>query len=177
MMWTKALQSGLQSATIMSLADVTTQWLIEGKDFSHKRSWDMHRTMRWTLAGLTLHGPYFFVGFSYIDKLVGPAVSLKVVTQKTALAQFCLFPPYLVALFGFMGSLENHPDVFDKIKTKVPEAFAGGCVYWPIANGINFAMVPPSLRVPYLATAAGIWNSYLSWENERDERTKQADHL
>lgn len=136
----KAFQSGLQSGTIMSLADATTQWLVEGKHFD---SYDTNRTLRWSLAGLTLHGPYFFVGFSYVDKFLGTASSLKIVAQKTAIAQFCLFPPYLVTLFGFMGILEQHPDIGEKIRTKVPEAFVSGCIYWPIANGINFAMVPP----------------------------------
>lgn len=130
----------------MSLADVTTQCFVEGRDFYKDGgfgSYDIYRTLRWTVAGLTLHGPYFFVGFSYIDKLVGPATSLKAVAKKTALAQFCLFPPYLVALFGFLGTLENHPNTAEKIRTKVPEAFLSGCIYWPVANGLNFAMVPP----------------------------------
>ena len=124
----------------MSAADVTTQWLVEGKDFSG--SYDVYRTLRWTVAGLALHGPYFFVGFSYVDKAIGPATSLMAVAKKTALAQFCLFPPYLVALFGFMGTLEQHPNVAEKIRTKVPEAFVSGCLYWPVANGLNFALVP-----------------------------------
>jgi Mpv17 / PMP22 family len=142
MTWKKALQAGIQSGTIMSVADVTTQWLVEVRDFSEGGAYDIHRTLRWTVAGLTLHGPYFFLGFSYVDKVVGPATSLKVVAQKTALAQFCLFPPYLVALFGFMGKMEGHPNIAEKIRTKVPDAFVSGCLYWPIANGLNFALVP-----------------------------------
>jgi len=154
----------------MSVADVVTQWLVELKEFPAE--YDANRTLRWTMAGLFLHGPYFYLGFQSIDNRIGVATSLKIVAQKTAIAQFVLFPPYLVALFGCMGVLERHPNVSEKIRTRVPEAFVSGCLYWPIANGINFGIIPASLRVPYVATAAGLWNSYLSWENARDDQQK-----
>lgn len=161
-----AFKAGLQSGSIMTLADVATQWLVEKKEFQEE--YDVKRTLRWSLAGLALHGPYFFVGFRMLDKQIGAATSLKIVAQKTAIAQFLLFPPYLVALFGFMGVLEENPNISGKIRTKAPEAFLSGCLYWPIANGINFAMVPPQFRVPYIASVGGIWNTYLSWENALD---------
>jgi hypothetical protein len=173
-MLTQALRAGLQSGSIMSVADVATQLAVEGKTLT-EGSYDWKRTLRWTLAGLTLHGPYFFVGFSIVDKRLGAATTWKVVAQKTAVAQFVLFPPYLVALFGLMGVLEQHPNIPEKIRHRVPEAFASGCVYWPIANGINFAMVPQTMRVPYLAASAGLWNSYLSWANARDGKTKKSE--
>ena len=161
------LKAGLQSSTIMSVADVATQLMVERTGTA---DYDIRRTLRFTLAGLTLHGPYFFAGFSALDKRFGPATSLMVVAKKTAAAQFILFPPYLVALFGLMGILEQHHNLQEKIATNVPDAFLNGCIYWPIANGINFAAVPASLRVPYLAASAGVWNSYLSWQNAKGKK-------
>jgi hypothetical protein len=69
-----------------------------------------------------------------------------------------------------MGTLEGleYPKIVEKIKQRVPEAFLGGCIYWPVANSINFSVVPQNLRVPYLAASAGVWNSYLSWANQRE---------
>ena len=130
-------------------------------------SLDLKRSTRWAVAGLTLHGPYFFFGFRKVDKYFGAVTSMVTVAKKTAAAQFILFPPYLVALFGYMGAMEGITDIGGKIRQKVPEAFMGGCVYWPVANGLNFAFCPPYLRVPYLAFSAGVWNSYLSWANAR----------
>lgn len=83
-------------------------------------------------------------------------------------AQFVLFPPYLVMLFIYLGLAEGHPNVFVKVRQKVPETFLAGCVFWPIANGINFMLIPGTLRIPWLATSAGCWNMYLSWENHRN---------
>jgi protein Mpv17 len=150
----------------MCFADIGTQLGIEGKQFNDS-SYDAYRTLRWTVAGTTLHGPYFFVGFSKLDKYFGAATSISIVAKKTAVAQFVLFPPYLVALFGYMGLMEGYDDIPKKMRERVPEAFVSGCIFWPVANGINFALVPPTLRVPYLATSAGLWNCYLSWANAR----------
>jgi len=163
---TNVLKAGLQSSTIMTVADIATQMLVEGKSSADL---DAQRTLRFTVAGLALHGPYFFVGFSALDRQFGAPTSFKVVAQKTAAAQFILFPPYLAMLFGLMGTLEQHPNVAEKIRTKVPEAFMSGCIYWPVANSINFALIPTTFRVPYLAVSAGLWNCYLSWENAKDD--------
>jgi len=122
--------------------------------------------------GLFLHGPYFFAGFSFLEKRFAassPAsvVSWKSVAKKTVAAQCFLFPPYLVILFGVLGLLEGNPDIPGKIQKRVPDAFMSGCVYWPIANSINFKFVPNNMRIPYLALSAGAWNSYLSYSNQR----------
>ena len=150
----------------MCLADVTTQLGIEGKRIEDE-TYDPFRTFRWAIAGFILHGPYFSLGFSKLDRFFGPATSISTVIKKTAAAQFILFPPYLVGIFGFMGVLEGCQDVPKKVIERVPEAFLSGCVFWPISNMINFACVPAPFRIPYLATSAGVWNSYLSWTNAR----------
>jgi len=164
------LRAAVQSGTIMTAADIGTQLGIEGKSIEHG-SYSWERTLRWTLAGMFLHGPYFFTGFSVLDRYFGAATSLQTVAKKTVTAQMFLFPPYLVALFGFMGVLEHHPNVPQKIRQRVPEAFTTGCVFWPIANGLNFTYVSPALRVPYLAVSAAVWNSYLSWTNNKPKLT------
>ena len=134
--------------------------------------YDPYRTARWSVAGLCLHGPYFYVGFGKLDRFLGLVPSWKVAIQKTVAAQLVLFPPYLTILFTYMGLAEglDPPTILQtKIYHHVPLAFLNGCIFWPIANGINFGLVPVSYRVPYLASVAGIWNSYLSWTNAQNE--------
>jgi protein Mpv17 len=165
-------RAGLQSGTIMGVADICTQLSgLEQRQQSHKpSSWDPQRTARWASAGLLIHGPYFFYGFSRVDAHFGATVtSFSVVLKKTAVAQCILFPPYLVLLFSYLGLLERHENIPRKLQQRVPQAFIDGCVYWPIANVINFGLVPSTLRVPYVAISAGIWNAYLSWSNARGE--------
>ena len=171
------LQAGAQSGTIMAVSDIGTQvWEKSSSSPSTTTSWklnelDAARTVRWTVAGVILHGPYFATGFSLLDRQFGVATPLRTVVTKTAAAQFLLFPPYLIALFGLLGVLEGLPptQVMDKIRHRVPEVFVHGCAFWPVANVVNFALVSPTLRVPYVAACAGVWNSYLSWTNARDD--------
>jgi protein Mpv17 len=154
-------RAGLQSGVIMGTADICTQLGLE------KRQFDAKRTARWASAGLLIHGPYFYYGFSRIDNYFGTATSFGIVLQKTVTAQVVLFAPYLTLLFSYMGVVEGHPDITQKVKQQVPNAFIVGAFYWPVANSLNFALVPASLRVPYLAAAAGFWNGYLSWSNAK----------
>ena len=68
-----------------------------------------------------------------------------------------LFPPYLVALFTYMGIMEQQHDknntnntnnsIITKVQQHVPKAFMCGCFYWPIAKAINFTFVPTAARV------------------------------
>ena len=114
MMFGKLLRAGLQSGTIMGIADASTQVLIEGKNITSAMtsletkngkarsgqdtndSYDGDRTLRWALMGLLLHGPYFLTGFFAIDRRFGVSkVSWKTVAKKTIAAQMILFPPPL----------------------------------------------------------------------------------
>ena len=160
------LRAGLQSGSIMSMADIVTQFGIEGKEIQSS-SYDGNRTLRWALAGMFLHGPYFYVGFSRLDQYFGPAKTISIVLRKTMSAQFILFPPYLVGLFSFLGVLEGCDNIPNKLTQRVPEAFLNGCIFWPVSNSINFSVISSYWRIPYLSLSAGIWNSYLSWANAK----------
>jgi hypothetical protein len=175
-----AIKAGFHSASIMSLADLTTQLVVEDRailpahshttddDKSINNSYDPKRTMRWTAIGLTLHGPYFFTAFQQLDRIFGASTSLKVATTKTIFGQLIIFPPYLTALFVYMGLLEGmkKDDIRDKVYDRVPKAFVSGCIFWPFANMFNFSVVPVKWRVVYLAGVGGLWNGYLSYLNQ-----------
>ena len=70
---------------------------------------------------------------------------------------------------GGLEGLRTVPDIQAKVQRQFPDAFLGGCVFWPIANIFNFALVPASMRVPYLASAGLIYNSFLTYLNQREE--------
>jgi len=186
-------KAGIQSASIMAIADISTQLVVENRSFitdeekgickdTHQASsdtqqpsslssvdYDPIRTMHWSVVGLTLHGPYFFLAFSKLDRLFS-APTFANAFKKTVITQLTIFPPYLVALFSFLNVLErqgsdgktsNNNDIIPKVQ----QAFKVGCVFWPIANSINFSFISPHRRIPYLATVGGVWNGYLSYMN------------
>jgi protein Mpv17 len=169
------VRAGLQSGTIMGAADLATQLLTamghhhddddEGLAVWNSR-WDYERTARWSAVGVTLHGPYFCAGFARLDAMFsGASTTVAVVVQKTVAAQLVLFPPYLVLLFAYLGWLEGVEDIGQKVTHHAPAAFYTGCIYWPMANILNFGLVPAAYRIPYTSAAAGFWNCYLSHAN------------
>lgn len=128
-------RAGVQSGTIMAIADTVTQTLIENNGKSPFQKLDMVRTARWAVAGFLLHGPYFSLGFRRIDQIFGPAKSLPIVAYKTFAAQFVLFPPYLVLLFSYFGLVEHGTvdGMITKVRYCVLNAFVGGCCFWPLS--------------------------------------------
>ncbi len=125
---------------------------------------DVPRLGRFAAVGLCLHGPFFYAGFRALDARF-PGRSLGAVLAKTAAGQVTLFPAYLAAALFALASLEGLPKdaAASRVGAAFPRAFAAGCVFWPAANLVNFAAVPPGLpRVAYVNAAAVAWNAYLS---------------
>lgn len=136
------------------------------------------RTLRFALVGATCHGPYFNFGFGWVDRQfgapIGPDGSVLWLTlvKKTATTQFVLNPPYMVILFAWMGFLEGRRSVSaicDNVRRKFPSAFWAGNLFWPIANFLNFRFLGPQHRVAYVAACGALWNTYISWMNQKRE--------
>eukprot|EP00270_Netrium_digitus_P019080 TRINITY_DN741_c0_g1_i1.p1 TRINITY_DN741_c0_g1~~TRINITY_DN741_c0_g1_i1.p1 ORF type:complete len:216 (+),score=36.27 TRINITY_DN741_c0_g1_i1:111-758(+) len=187
-------RAGLTSAVVMSVGDLTCQAIsnsvvdakesrpktkalvAETKDVSSSGSsrsgFDLQRTARFGLVGLTLHGPFFYHGMQQLDLRFGPAKSLQMAVQKSLIGQFTLFPTYVTSFFLYMGLLEGRSGaaLLDKVKAGFSAAFGAGCIFWPLANVINFRFVPVTGRILYLNGAGLLWNSYLSWTNVRTEK-------
>ena len=102
--------AGLQSGTILTIADIATQLGIDGRklkqqgEFSsastgtakprESETYDPCRTLRWTGAGLLIHGPYFKFTFAKIDGFFANyPLNLRTVLLKTATAQFTVLEP------------------------------------------------------------------------------------
>ena len=141
--------------------------------------YDLSRTLRWSLCGVILHGPYISRMFQAIERLFGPAQTMSHVLKKTMTAQFVGFPPFVVCLFAYLGAMEQWADgkgpfdldthriLHEKIIARGSEAFVTGCAFWPCVNIVNFSFVPAGMRVPYVSSCGCVWNMFLSWLNAR----------
>ncbi|KAF4744304.1 hypothetical protein FOZ62_001781, partial [Perkinsus olseni] len=77
----QTVKAGLQSGTVMMIGDAVAQTFVGTEAYAPGRS------ARFALVGCTLHGPYFFMCFRHLDRFFGPAVNLRTVLTKTAVAQ------------------------------------------------------------------------------------------
>lgn len=82
-----------------------------------------------------------------------------------------MFPVYLAAFFPTMALLEGHSPhhALDRTVAQVPTAFVGGCIFWPLANLLNFLYVPAGVaRVRFVGGLSILWGAVLSWLNALD---------
>lgn len=149
------------SCVVMAVGDATRQ-RIQGK------KWDPRETLRFAVVGATLHGPFFLYGFGAMEKL--PFLSrvksaLGRALAKTAVTQITIYPLFIGLFYGYLALLEGVP-IASKVQPAT-DTFVHGGVFWPIANMVNFSVVPPSGRVFYAAGVGVFWNTYLSYLNSR----------
>lgn len=92
---------------------------------------------------------------------------------KSLFGQVTVFPLYLSAFFPTMALLEGHSPqhAVERAVAQVPSAFVGGCVFWPVANLVNFLYVPAGVaRVRYVGVLSVLWGAVLSWLNALDTK-------
>lgn len=188
------IRAALTSCTVMAVSDVVCQSVVEAKNKKKvskakttgpKRSTsdealedlspihesttaiDANRSARFALVGLTLHGPFFYYGFRWIDAHFGPATNISTALVKSFVGQVTLFPVYLATFLVYMAFLEGKSvaQTEDRVRSVFWPAYVTGGAFWPAANIVNFMLVPPQGRVAYVAGAGLIWNTYLSWAN------------
>jgi len=185
MQWRPIARAAITSGSIMACSDALCQTIISksaaSRDAASKLKssrqsepfkLDIGQSARFGLVGLTLHGPWFYYGFRWLDNTFGTTTTLKTAVTKTLAGQVLLFPAYIVGFYTYLGFLEGlkSNEIGDKLRATVPATFVTGSVFWPLANVFNFMFIKPSGRVVYVNIAGLFWNSYLSWENSTKGR-------
>eukprot|EP00899_Mesostigma_viride_P016080 jgi/Mesvir1/24473/Mv21833-RA.1 len=169
----------LTSSVVMGSGDVVCQ-LIQADSLKKSiadrlTAIDTERVSRFGILGLTLHGPYFYHGFRWLDTRYGPSKVFRTALLKTLVGQVTMFPVYLALFFPYMGWLEgaNAHTCLEKVKAGWPAAYTAGWIFWPPANLSNFMFVPPAARVLYVNLCGLLWNAFLSYTNSRANRMVQ----
>jgi hypothetical protein len=84
-------------------------------------------------VGLTLHGPFFFTGFKWLDSTFGKAATFRNAITKSLVGQMTLFPTYtpMVLLYASLlvdgNSLEQG---IERVKPRLPTVLLTGSAYW-----------------------------------------------
>ncbi|CAG9461961.1 unnamed protein product [Pedinophyceae sp. YPF-701] len=177
------VRAAVASGALMATGDVFCQmggWSAsDPEDASEARPHDWARTARFGLVGLTLHGPFFYHGFRWIDGLsfLNRSSPIASAVAKSLAVQVALFPTYTTAFSGYMGTLEGFQgrELLSKVSAFLAPTLFTGCAFWPVVNTFNFALVAPPARCYYVALMGLIWNTYLSYSNAR--ATQQAPAL
>ncbi|KAH8405813.1 hypothetical protein KR215_009686, partial [Drosophila sulfurigaster] len=155
-------REGLNCAIIMGAGDVIAQLAIEKKSY---KDYNAGRTARFASIGLCFCGPVLRKWYMTLDDLVvKEQPSLQRAVKKMLIDQACFSPIFtltLTYLVPFVNG-EMHRDIVKRIKECYLMIMARSYLLWPMAQVINFALIPINFQVIYVQFIALIWNCYLS---------------
>ena len=103
-----------------------------------------------------------------LEKVVGPATTVRAAAKKVALGHFFLFPSYTALFYGWLSVFEERGSRVACRSSRIP----GGTSSWRVgvlARGEHGEPHVLSADVPRLClNVAGLyWNAFLSYQNVR----------
>jgi hypothetical protein len=66
---------------------------------------------------------------------------------------------------------------FSKIFSFLFLSFQTGCVYWPIAQLVNFFLIPPPFRALYVSSAAFVWSSIVCFIKAQPAQSEVREYM
>lgn len=108
---------------------------------------------------------YYIVNNIYDEKNVIISSIMRVLTD-----QLCFSPLSLCAFFVYTTVViegGNKSDVEKKLKSKYVTTLGINYMVWPLAQFINFAVVPPQLMLPFSSTIGVFWTAFLCYRNAK----------
>ncbi|CAK1544967.1 unnamed protein product [Leptosia nina] len=121
---------------------------------------DFKSAGRIVVVGSCVYAPTLYYWYKFLDNKFAGA-SAKAVLTKVASDQFLMTPVLLAAFYSLLGALEGKEDVLEELKQKYWKTFVANQAFWIPGQIINFALVPPHLRVVYVASASFLWINIL----------------
>lgn len=158
------LKSVVTVTSLIGSADICCQFL-EKKDFSHF-NWTRFKNM--ATIGMVYYGPMYYYYYGFLDRKL-PGTNPRTVLLKLFIDQVIVTIPSLLVFYVFMGQLEKKTlvETKEEIRLKFLPTYLSACMFWPTAQAINFALVPPAYRVLCVSTSTFIWLTFLSYIKNR----------
>ena len=133
--------------------------------------YDWQRTLHVGVTGLTFSGPISHAWYNLLEAMVGRmALVTTAFTHSSLIIKLLLdavlFSPIAVAGYFVWRSILEGTSVQWKLEHKWLSALQASWSFWPLANVVNFSMVPLQFRVLYNNGLSLLWNAYLSNVNQ-----------
>lgn len=154
------LTQSIQVSLMMGGSDIIAQTLIEKNSL---KSLNIRRTLEFSCIGFCLVGPCLRYWYGKLDRL-----PLQIVWQKTIIKVLCdqiLFAPIFIGIFITTLSFiqgNNFNNTKERLINEYPNILIGNYIIWPLAQLINFRLIPLNYQVVFVQMIAIIWNTYLS---------------
>lgn len=155
---------------------VTVTSLIGGADISCQlieykaQEFDWKRLQNMITIGAGYYGPMYFYYYGYLDRKL-PGKNPRTVFLKVLIDQVLYTVPSLFVFYCIMGKLESktNGEIKEEIRLKYVPTYVTSALFWPAAQIVNFAVVPPSFRILYISSASFVWLIFLSYIKNRPQ--------
>ena len=129
--------------------------------------WDVQRTLKFGALGLCYFGPLVSFWLRFLDKAVARtgATGNAAVIRKLVPDQF-IFAPTLTVGFLCLNAYTNGVSAEKSFRSSIEQIWQVQMKAWPFwisVQILNFSLVPLNFRLLNIQIAAILWNSFLSW--------------
>ncbi|XP_069672625.1 mpv17-like protein [Periplaneta americana] len=143
-----------------------------------KENFDFRQALRYCAFGALYVAPtlHYWVKFS---GLMWPQMTLKIALTKAFVEQFTYGPFSNVSFFYVMSLLEGKSfgGAANEVKAKFWPTYQVGVCVWPVAQTINFALVPEKNRVIFVGFCSMIWTCFLAYMKQLERKNLETPHL
>lgn len=145
-----------------SAADALSQFVIEKSEALHVRRNAAFATFSGAYLGIGQH----FVYNEVFTRAFGPGRDARTALAKVAADSLVHVPVvYLPLYFAFEYSvLSDGPlEGLKRYSVDAPQVLSAYWSLWPPLHFVSFTVVPPQLRIGFVATVSFVWLTYLSF--------------
>ncbi|KAL7744512.1 hypothetical protein ACLKA6_017036 [Drosophila palustris] len=146
----------------MGAGDVIAQLAVEKKSY---KDYNMERTAKFSAIGFCFVGPALRRWYIKLDTLVvkeQPAFHRGI--KKMVIDQTCVAPPFTLILSYLVPFVngKKHEEIVQSIRDGYVDLMKRSYTLWPLAQVVNFSLLPIQYQVLFVQLIALIWNCYLS---------------
>ncbi|CAG9783749.1 unnamed protein product [Diatraea saccharalis] len=161
------LLRGMASYAIIWPISSLIQQSFEGKNID---TYDWWRCARYGLYGSCYVAPTLYSWLT-VANVMWPGNTIKAGLIKT-LVETLTYTPFAMCSFYFgMSLLEMKPfhEALAEVNAKFLPTYKVGATVWPAVAMINFCVIPPRNRVPFISICSLIWTCFLAYMKQMDK--------
>ncbi|KAL0893911.1 hypothetical protein ABMA27_014007 [Loxostege sticticalis] len=162
---------GMASYSVIWPISSLIQQTFEGKSFvAISENCDWWRCARYGLYGSCYVAPTLYSWLT-IANIMWPGNTIKAGIVKT-LVETLTYTPFAMCSFYFgMSMLEMKPfnEACLEAHAKFLPTYKIGASVWPAVAMINFCLIPPRNRVPFISMCSLVWTCFLAYMKHLDK--------
>jgi protein Mpv17 len=176
------LASGITGFCTFSAGDVLAQRLEMTQNKS--KTFDYKRPIQIGFLGLVSNGYFLTKWYQLLDNVAGTSMTSKKTVFSKVIADQLVYAPFaILSFFSFTSYLteSNLSKAWNHFKITTEErffpTFFADCTVWPLANFVNFRVIPLVYRASFTAFVQLLWQGYLSFVSHADDDKVAASDL